>query len=324
MRAPLRPGLFATLATSALLSCAADVSPEDATSEDDATSWKAPAESSCEAQGMRDVANTASVKELDEAAKIERRAAENLVAGRPYTTIKAIDDVPLVGPKSLSALLAYAKATARVERACGPKRALGVVSDIDKTVAPEAKPDLSKAPYPGVKTLYSLLDTLGGDPPNDVVYVTARKPERVTEIPAYFTRHGVPTGTIETGLGGMPWVAEPEKVRDIEAVLARTGDKKFVFFGDTSQRDPEVYRTIASRHPARVAAILMHKVTAEVPPARVEGQKLHTSYAEAASFLLGLGILSRDEAKSVMLAAKEEGLALDDARMASLLDAPLR
>ena len=67
MRAPLRPGLFATLATSALLSCAADVSPEDATTEDDATSWKAPAESSCEAQGMRDVANTASVKELDEA-----------------------------------------------------------------------------------------------------------------------------------------------------------------------------------------------------------------------------------------------------------------
>jgi len=316
-----RTPLLAVLVSLAAACTAATTSEE--TTEDLATSWKAPAETSCEARGMRDVVNTASVKELDEGAKIDRRAAENLAAGRPYTTLKAIDDVPLVGPKTLAALLTYAKGTGRVARVCGAKAALGIVSDLDKTVIPEARPDLSKAPYPGVKTLYSILDTLGDGPANDVTYVTARKPERVVGIAEYLTQHGVPTGTIEPGLGGMPWVAGPEKVKDIEAVLARTGDQKIVFFGDSSQRDPEVYREIASRHPGRVAAVLIHKVNDDVPAARVEGQKLHTSYAEAASYLLGLGILTRAEATSVMVAAREEGLALDDARMAALLDRPL-
>ena len=195
-----------------------------------------------------------------------------------------------------------------------------MVSDLDKTVIPEAKPDLTKVPYPGIKTLYQLLEHRNGGAAGDVYYVTARKPERVTEIPAYLEAHGVPGGVIETGTSGMPWIAQPEKVRDIKGIRQRTGTQRFVLLGDTAQRDPEVYKEIRAAHPERVIAIFIQKVDALVPPARVEGMFLHESYAEVAAILYGLEVITRDEARSVMVGARTEGLALTDAQMEGLLE----
>lgn len=199
------------------------------------------------------------------------------------------------------------------------KGELAVVSDLDDTVIPKAKPDLAEAPFPGVRALYDLLEHRRSGKVGDVYYVTARTPERVSEVPAYLAEHGMPAGAIATGTSTVPWVAQPEKVRDIEAILAKTKTQKFVLFGDSSHRDPEVYKEILAKHPDRILAAFIHKVTKTVGAERVEGLHLVESYAEAAGVLYKLGAITKAEARKVMKAAREDGLEISDAEMDALL-----
>lgn len=196
---------------------------------------------------------------------------------------------------------------------------LGVISDLDETVIPEAEPDLSKTPFPGVKALYTLLELRKEGKPGDVHYVTARKPERVVEVPAYLEANGVPAGTIDTGTSGIPGVARKEKVKDIEAILARTGEQKFVFFGDTKHVDPEVYGDILKKHPERVAAVFIRKATASVDEDRVKGMVLHESYAVVAATLFKQGLVNKTEARAVMKSARDDGLVITNAEIEALL-----
>jgi len=187
---------------------------------------------------------------------------------------------------------------------------------------PKATPDLSIAPFPGVKALYHLIDERQGGRTGDVYYVTARSPDRAKGIPAYLATHGVPSGPIETGTSGAPFIARPEKVRDMESIFARTGAQRFVFFGDTANVDPEVQRDILAKHPERMVAGIIHKVTATVAPERVAGLHLVNDYAEAAAVLFKLGTITKAEALDVMKSARDEGLDITTKRMNDLLAAP--
>jgi hypothetical protein len=306
-------GAFAGVAA-----CGGEASTDPAQSEDDATSFTAPAEGSCEAKAMLEVANGATLAALDDDAKLTRAAAEAIVAARPLATIAALDAVAQVGPSALNAILKFADASAC--RAGSSE--LGIISDLDDTVVPKATPDLSLAPFPGVKALYHLIDERQGGKTGDVYYVTARSPDRAKDIPAYLAKHGVPSGAIETGTSGAPFIARPEKVRDMEGIFARTGTQRFVFFGDTANVDPEVQRDILAKHPERMAAGIIHKVTATVAPERVAGLHLVNDYAEAAAVLFKLGTITKAEALGVMQAARDEGLDITTKRMNELLAAP--
>jgi phosphatidate phosphatase APP1 len=92
-------------------------------------------------------------------------------------------------------------------------------------------------------------------------------------------------------------------------------------FGDTSHRDPEVYREIQKLFPERVAAALVQKVTTTLSPARVEGLHVYTSYAEAAAILYGLALIDESEARSVMQAARDEGLEISEQELDALIEA---
>jgi hypothetical protein len=195
---------------------------------------------------------------------------------------------------------------------------LGVVSDIDKTVLPPEVGGMLPAPYPGVAGLYRILE---GGTPGDVRYVTARAPEAVIDIPAWMALHDVPAGTIDTGISGVPFVAQKEKVADITRILEARADQSFVLFGDTSHRDPEAYREIVAKFPGRISAVIIHKVNVTVNPARVEGMHLVTHYAEAAAKLFGDKLLTETQARAVMEGAQAEGLMITDAEISVLLDA---
>lgn len=200
---------------------------------------------------------------------------------------------------------------------------IGIVSDIDKTVLPPSTNGQPlKDPYPGVSTLYRILESRldGSGAAGDVVYVTARDPQSAAEVPAWLDLHRMPAGPIETGTSPLPWIAEDEKVKDIEKVFDATGDKKFVLFGDTSHRDPDVYKRIRAKYPDRVLAVVVHDVK-NIDPARVEGMHLVKSYADAAAKLLGDGILDEASARAVMEAAQIEGHPITDAEIEALLDA---
>lgn len=197
-----------------------------------------------------------------------------------------------------------------------PHVEIGIVSDIDKTVLPpHADGDPLPAPYPGVATLYAELE---GPTAGDLTYVTARTAAMVTDIPAWMADYDVPPGPIETGVN--IWTSQAEKVRDITRTLEATPGQPFVFFGDSSHRDPEVYREIMTGpYASRVVAVFIHKVTNTLSPSRVAGMTVLTNYAEAAAKLLELEVLDEDAARRVMEAAQAEGLAITDAEIETLL-----
>lgn len=194
---------------------------------------------------------------------------------------------------------------------------LGVISDIDKTVLPpHSDPSNLPAPYPGVVTLYNALVT-----PGAMAYVTARDASRIPGIPDWLDASGLPAGPIETGIGGtQPWIAQPEKVRDVESVFAAHPGKRFVLFGDSSHRDPEVYKEILAKHPDRVALVVIHKVNNTVSANRVVGMHLVENYAEAAAAFFHEGLIDEATARKVMQDAKTEGLDLSATRIEELLD----
>lgn len=195
---------------------------------------------------------------------------------------------------------------------------LGIVSDIDKTVMPPETAAGMPPPYPGVA---ALLTTLEGAVPGDFRFVTARDAARVVDIPDWMAMHGIPSGPIETGVGGQPWLVQPEKIADITRIFDATGDQKFVLIGDTSQRDPEVYKAIKMQYPTRVPAIFIHKMNATVNPTRVQGMHLVNNYAEAAAIAFGLDLMTEADARAVMNDAKSRGLAITPAQIDDLIDA---
>ena len=197
-------------------------------------------------------------------------------------------------------------------------RELGLVSDIDKTVMPPEVDGAQPPPYPGVA---SLLWALEADAAGDLHFVTARTPERVDGVAEWMAEHGVPAGLIETGISGVPFVAEKEKVADISRIFEARGQQRFVLLGDSSHRDPEAYAQVRGLFPDRVAAIFIHKVTATVGAHRVEGMHLVNSYAEAAAIAFGLELLTEAEARAVMSDAQAEGLAITDGEIDALIEA---
>jgi hypothetical protein len=332
MLALLRRAALATLLVTGCAHDATDAPPdprdECATCAGKADGWGAPAEGSCEARGIVRVANEATFVELDDGARLNRLAAENIVEAReemPFSTVRDVDDVYYVGVSALEALLAYAGERGFVAECEGEGGTveLGVVSDLDKTVIPpEDDYALPEAPYPGVTTLYAILEhgSDGSGADGDFTYVTARTPDRVEGVPEWLAEHGLPEGPIETGVSGLPWVAQPEKVRDISGVFDANPEQSFVLFGDTSHRDPEAYQEILALYPDRFRAGLIHRVTETVSEHRLEGLHMHESYPEAAAILVGLGVITEADAWRVYEAAVAEGLELDEAEMMALLE----
>lgn len=205
----------------------------------------------------------------------------------------------------------------------GPAVELGIISDIDKTVLPKHDYDTDElpAPYPGVVTLYGLLEhgAEGQGAPGDLYFVTARSEDRIVDLPAWMEEHGFPEGPIEPGVYGVPWLAQAEKVADISAIMDATGAQQFVLFGDSSHRDPEAYREIRSLYPERVLSIVIHRVN-NPNPDRVEGMHLVDNYAQAAAALFSDGVLDEGTARAVMQDALDGGLDITQAEIEALIE----
>ncbi len=198
---------------------------------------------------------------------------------------------------------------------------LGIISDLDKTIIPEHNGGLPTSAYPGVATMMRLLEFGGGGQAGDMRYVTARTPGRVAAVPDWLNTHELPEGPISTGVSGIPWVAEAEKIRDISEIFDASGNQRFVLFGDSSHRDPEAYRAIQAKYPDRVIGGFIHRVN-NVRPDRVEGLHLIENYAEAAAILMDLGVFTEDQARQVMVAAQIQGLDISDRDIEGLLARP--
>lgn len=201
----------------------------------------------------------------------------------------------------------------------GARREHGIVSDIDKTVMPpETAAGLARA-YPGVAALFRELEFGFGW-------------QRRRHVLRHRTQPRTHRGCARVDAGEQPArrrnlhrdqrgavdCRAREDFRDVYAIFDANPGQKFVLVGDSSHRDPEVYRAIQAKYPDQVLAVLIHNVK-NIAAARVVGQTLVGNYAEGAAALFKQGVLDEAAARRVMTAARTDGLVITDAEMDALL-----
>ncbi len=261
------------------------------------------------AQGRRAlaVANRLDAEALRERVGLDSRAVSSITEARPLGTVDELADCYYVGQSMLGRIKTYVTGA-------------GLISDLDKTVIPPYETELPDGAYPGVAALYRAIENGAGSPSGDVHFVTARGQADLDGIPEWLEANGVPAGPIATGGSPYPWLARPEKVADISAILDAHPDTSFLLFGDTSHVDPDAFRDVMAAYPHRIRAALVHYVRG-ISEERREGLHLFENYAEAAAILFGLGEIDETTARSIMLSARDEGLDISNDEIEQLLDA---
>jgi phosphatidate phosphatase APP1 len=169
---------------------------------------------------------------------------------------------------------------------------LGLISDFDDTVIVSEVPDrsrlashtllenhLQRLPVVGMAELYRRVLARNPDPGRaPAIYLTGSPRQLQPGIAAFLERTGFPRGPIiakkvSDGGGGDPLLdQERYKVDRIESVLENLPDVRFVLVGDDGERDPEVYDAIRTRHPSRVEAVYIRRVSADPARPRYPGQ----------------------------------------------------
>ncbi len=177
-------------------------------------------------------------------------------------------------------------------------------------------------PYLGVSSLYRGI--IGGPMGRGVEcmhYVTGSPANLYTRIQDFLKLNKYPQGSIDLKKGGSTVDPNPSatfdyKVSKIRPIMNAYPNKKFVFFGDNTQKDPEVYKQIKKEFPDRVLGIYINNVVHEDPndprqlikddpkSPRYEGILVTNSAIDAAQDLFKKGILSQDSLDKVITDVK--------------------
>lgn len=154
-----------------------------------------------------------------------------------------------------------------------------VISDIDDTVlktGAQRRMEMilttltgsawTRVPFPGVARLYSGLGRgPGHDEDNPFFYVSSSPWNLYLFLQAFIERSVLPAGPLflrDLGIDEGKFIKgshDQHKREAVEEILA-THDLPAVLIGDTGQRDPEIYRSVADDHPGRVQAVLLRHV----------------------------------------------------------------
>ncbi len=196
-----------------------------------------------------------------------------------------------------------------------------IVSDVDDTVLQTGASsfsttirttlfsnELTRALVDGVAPLYQALraGTSGGEE-NPFAYVTSSPWHLEGFLKSIFKNSGLPPGAFfmtDWGLDREKWFHrshEDHKTKAIRRVLTWYPHLPAILLGDSGQRDPEIYTTILSEFPDRIAAVIIRDASrkrsrdVEVEALLAEAASDHTpclltrSTDEAAAFLRQAG-----------------------------------
>ena len=181
----------------------------------------------------------------------------------------------------------------------------GVISDIDDTVIQSRVTSFLQAartvmlgnartrlPFPGVSGFYEALrDGAAGDEKNPIFYVSSSPWNIYDVISEFMDIQKIPKGPLilrdwDIKLSALSSSRHEEhKGTAIRNLMKLYPDMQFILIGDTSQRDPEIYREITGEFPDRVRAIYIRDVnrTAE---RKASVQKLADEVRQAGSALV--------------------------------------
>lgn len=161
-----------------------------------------------------------------------------------------------------------------------PPRGISVVSDIDDTIKVSEVRKRRELllntfvrplkPVPGMAETYRRWATNSG---TAFHYVSASPWQLAPALEEFLTRDGFPAGTLQ--LRTLRWRKElfggyspdTHKRTEIGRLLAMFPEREFVLVGDSGERDPEIYGTLAREHPGRIRAIYIRDVTGEAATA---------------------------------------------------------
>ena len=161
-----------------------------------------------------------------------------------------------------------------------PSARFMVISDIDDTVLQSHVTSVVQAfrtvllgnartrlPFPGVAAFYRALHTgASGGEENPVFYVSS-SPWNLYDLLVDFLAHqGIPTGPLTL----RDWDIDPRvlvgrhlkafKSEAIHEIMRTFAALPVILIGDSSQRDPEIYRDIVREYPDRVLAVYIRDV----------------------------------------------------------------
>jgi phosphatidate phosphatase APP1 len=198
----------------------------------------------------------------------------------PVTTSKEWNDyrVDLIEP----ARAGVDRAKCMGEILVPPKSArFGVISDIDDTVIQSRVSNFllaartvmlgnarTRLPFPGVAGFYQALrEGATGDEKNPIFYVSSSPWNLYDVISEFMDLQKIPRGPIllrdwDISIGSIASTRHfDHKGVAIRNIMHTYPELPFIFIGDTSQHDPEIYRRLVSEFPNRVKAIYIRDVT---------------------------------------------------------------
>ncbi len=181
--------------------------------------------------------------------------------------------------------------THALARVPGSSSAFGVISDLDDTVIQSRVSNLVQAirtvmlgnartrlPFPGVAAFYRALERGGSGVGHNPIFYVSSSPWNLYDLIAEFMElQRIPTGPIclrdwDLGLSALSHQhLTQHKEPLIREILDLYPALPFILIGDSSQRDPEIYRAILDRYPSRILAIYIRNV--DPNPERLESMR---------------------------------------------------
>ncbi len=183
------------------------------------------------------------------------------------------------------------------------KGELIVVSDYDDTVVVSnvtgkaamlktalTETEETQAAAPGMAAFYGRLAACAQP---TFVYLSGSPVQFQPRIKAFLEKNGFPPGqTLLRKLGPGNLDSGGFKTPWLEGLLADFPENRFVFVGDSGEKDPEVYREAAKRAGARAAGVFIRLVTDEAADSpRFEGMKAFRDAAKAVEAAEAAGLL---------------------------------
>lgn len=209
---------------------------------------------------------------------------------------------------------------------------VGFVSDIDDTIKISNVTNKLKSlrrllfsnaytvgPVPGTAVLYQILDQrLDGQSNNgDAHYLSGSPLNLASSIYTFMDFRQYPKGSVDLKKWGFsegddnPIHQENYKTEKLRQLFQAFPQRSFYLFGDSGEKDPEIYKTIAQEFPGRVKGIFINNVTRSQPnDPRFQGVYLTQSSTEQAQILQQQGLLSQEDVAAVAQATEAYALFL--------------
>ena len=195
--------------------------------------------------------------------------------------------------------------------------ATAIVSDIDDTVVRSEVTSPARLahriltrnaaqmePIIGVAELYSKLSK-SRERPIPFFYLSGSPINFFRRLSVFLELHGFPAGPMflkNLGRTNADPLREQKeyKLKRLRVLAERLPGVRFILFGDSGEKDPEIYTTFRAEYPDRVRSIFIRRVETTPKAAPVPENVVRTEDAlEAARNLVRMGCLSTADAEAV-------------------------